>query len=154
MELDQIDYKILGILQNNIRIANKELAAAVGLAPSTCHERVKKLWETRILLDAQAQVSPKAFGIGIEAMLFVQLAKHKRENVDVVLKRVSEIPEVRSAFLITGRHDLVVHIVARDTAHLRYLAHDCITNQPGVVRMETSIIYEKTQSSQLPNLNT
>lgn len=153
MDLDRIDYKILSELQNNIRIANKELAATVGLAPSTCHERVKKLWETEILLGARALVCPKAFGIGIEAMLFVQLAKHKRDNVDIVLKKVSEIPEVRSAFLITGRHDLVVHIVARDTAHLRYLAHDCITSQPGVVRMETSIIYEKTQASQLPNLN-
>ena len=55
---------------------------------------------------------------------------------------VADIPEVRSAFLITGRYDLVVHVVARDMQHLKDLALDSFTNRPGVTRIETSIVYE------------
>ena len=65
---------------------------------------------------------------------------------------VATIPEVRSAFLITGRHDLVVHVVARDTQHLKDLALDHFTNRPGVTRIETSIIYEQRRRAEVPLL--
>jgi DNA-binding Lrp family transcriptional regulator len=59
------------------------------------------------------------------------LSKHERANVDSVMSEVVDIQEVRTAFLITGRHDLVVHVVARDTVHLKDLALDRFTNRPG-----------------------
>jgi DNA-binding Lrp family transcriptional regulator len=151
-ELDRIDYGILGELQKNVRLANKELAAAVGIAPSTCHERVKRLWELGVLVGAHAEVEPRAFGVGLEALLFIELSKHERANVDSFMSEVVDIPEVRTAFLITGRHDLVVHVVARDTVHLKDLALDRFTNRPGVTRIETSIIYESKKRAELKNL--
>ena len=68
------------------------------------------------------------------------------------MSEVVTIPEVRSAFLITGRYDLIVHVVARDTEHLKNLALDRFTNRPGVTRIETSIIYESVQRQELPVL--
>lgn len=154
IELDRTDFEILRLLQNNARMANKELAAAVGLAPSTCHERVRRLWDEGVLKGAHVEVDPAALGVGLEALLMIELAKHERETVDSFMREVVTIPEVRAAFLITGRYDLVVHVVARDTVHLKNLALDHFTSRPGVTRIETSIIYESGRRHDLPALRT
>lgn len=151
-EPDRTDYVLLAALQKNARTANKELAALANLAPSSCHERVKRLWEQGIIKGAHAEVDARVFGVGLEALLFIEMSKHERSNVDVLMEQIAEIPEVRSAYLITGRHDIVVHVVARDTLHLKDLALDQFTNRPGVTRIETSIIYESKRRYELTQL--
>lgn len=150
MPLDRTDFAILRLLQNNAQLSNKQIAADVGLAPSSLHERLRRLREEGVLRGAHADVAPKAMGIGLEAMLFIELAKHKRGVVDRFLEEVVQIPEVRSAFLITGTHDFVVHVVARDMQHLKDLALDSFTHRPEVTRIETSIIYEARVRHELP----
>lgn len=152
MTLDRIDAEIVRRLQNDARLSNKQLAAAVGLAPSSVHDRLKRLWAEGVLTGAHAEVNPQVMGVGLEALLMIELAKHERATVDRFMEEVVAIPEVRSAHLITGRHDLVVHVVARDTRHLKDLALDQFTNRPGVTRIETSIIYETRVRHELPML--
>ena len=142
MSLDRTDFGILSLLQNNASLSNKQIAAAVGLAPSSAHERLKRLRDEGVLRGTHADVDPRAMGIGLEALFFLELSKHERTVVDDFMAGVADIPEVRSAFLITGRDDLVVHVVARDMQHLKDLAFDSFTNRPGVTRIETSIVFE------------
>ncbi len=152
MLLDRIDIEIIRLLQNNARLSNKQIAAAVELAPSSVHERLKRLWENQIFVGAHVEVAPKAMGIGLEALLMIELSKHERSTVDQFMDEVLDIPEVKSAYLITGRYDLVVHVGVRDTLHLKDLALDRFTNRQGVTRIETSIIYEMKCSHELPDL--
>ena len=152
MSLDRIDTEILRLLQNDARLSNKQIAAAVGLAPSSVHDRIKRLWADGVMIGLHAEVAPQAMGVGLEALLMIELAKHERATVDRFMDDIVEIPEVRSAHLITGRYDLVVHVVARDTRHLKDLALDRFTNRPGVTRIETSIIYETRTRHELPRL--
>jgi DNA-binding Lrp family transcriptional regulator len=140
VSLDRTDFGILRLLQNNASLSNKQIAAAVGLAPSSAHERLKRLRDDGVLRGTHADVEPKAMGVGLEALFLIELSKHERGGVDRFMAEVVEIPEVRSAFLITGRYDFVVHVVARDMRHLKDLALDRFTNRPGVTRIETSII--------------
>lgn len=153
MQLDRIDAEIVRLLQNDARLSNKQIAAQVGLAPSSVHDRLKRLWSEGVLTGAHAEVAPRVMGVGLEALLMIELSKHERATVDRLMEEVLDIPEVRSAHLITGRYDLVVHVVARDTRHLKDLALDRFTNRPGVTRIETSIIYETRASHQLPLLH-
>ena len=148
--LDPTDFELLRLLQNDALVPVKALAAAVGLAPSSVHERLKRLRDAGALRAAHAEVDAKALGIGIEALLMIELAKHERATVDRFLDEVVTIPEVRSAFLVTGRHDLVVHVVARDMAHLKDLALDQFTSRHGVTRIETAIIFEARRRQELP----
>lgn len=152
MSLDRTDFGILRLLQNNASLSNKQIAAAVGLAPSSAHERLKRLRDDGVLRGTHADVEPKAMGVGLEALFLIELSKHERGGVDRFMAEVVEIPEVRSAFLITGRYDFVVHVVARDMRHLKDLALDRFTNRPGVTRIETSIIYEARVRHELPQL--
>ncbi len=153
MPIDRIDAEIIRLLQKDGRMLNKQIATATGLAPSSVHDRLKRLWAEGILTGAYVEADPKVLGVGLEALLMIELAKHERSIVDRFMEEIVHIPEVRSAHLITGRYDIVVHVVARDTRHLRDLALDHFTSRPGVTRIETSIIYETRTRHVLPALN-
>ena len=62
------------------------------------------------------------------------------------MQAVSDIPEVRLAFLVTGRYDLIVQVTVRDMQHLKDLALDHFTSRPNVTRIETSIIFQAQYS--------
>jgi DNA-binding Lrp family transcriptional regulator len=149
-DLDRTDVAILRLLQNNARLSVKEIAAEIGLAPSSTHERIRRLRDASVLLGTHVEVDPRALGIGLEALFMIELAKHKRDNVDKFMDDIVKVPEVRSAFLVTGRYDLVVHVVVGDTRHLKDLALDQFTSRPGVTRIETSIIFDARRRYELP----
>ena len=149
-DLDRTDVGILRLLQNNARLSVKEIAAEIGLAPSTTHERVRRMRETGILLGTHVEVDPKALGIGLEALLMIELSKHNRGIVDEFLDDIVNVPEVRSASLVSGHYDLIVHVVVRDTQHLKDLVFDQFTVRPGVTRIETSIIFDARRRYELP----
>jgi DNA-binding Lrp family transcriptional regulator len=152
-ELDTTDIALLRLLQKNVRSANKELAYAVGIAPSTCHERVKRLWASGTIQGAALLIDPATLGYGLEALFMIELAKHERKAVDSLLDHISAMVEVRASFLITGRYDLIVHVVARNTEHLKNIAFDHITCHPAVTRIETSIVYDaRSQDNLLDSL--
>lgn len=148
--LDRTDRAILRLLQNDARLSVKELASRVGLAPSSVHGRIRQLRTSGVLRGAHAEVDPRAFGIGLEALLMIGLSKHERETVDRFLDDTIALPEVRAAFLVSGRYDVVVHVSVRDTQHLKDLALDHFTSRPAVTRIETSIIFEARRQHALP----
>lgn len=150
LSYDRTDIELLRLLQNDARMSNKELAAAVGLAPSSCHGRIKRLRSDGVFKGAHAEVDYAALGYGLEALLFIELAKHTRDVVDNFMQEILTIPEVRSGFLVTGSHDMVVHVVVRDMAHLKNLALDEFTSRPVVTKIETSIIFQAAHRHDLP----
>lgn len=149
--LDRIDRKLVQLLQNNGRLSNKELAARVELAPSTCLERIRRLHEHGIVRGIHADVEIKALGIGLQAIYFIELTKHKRDIVETFQTEVLQIPEVIAVYLIAGRYDFLVHVVVRDPDHLRNLALDAFTNRPEVTRIETALIFNYARCFELPD---
>jgi len=150
--LDRIDFAILEVLQKNARVANNRLAETVGVAPSTCLERVRRLTRLGILRGHHADVEPGAFGIGLEAMISVRLRTHSRDVVDSFRNHVVELPEVRSVFHVTGGDDFLVHVAVRDSDHLRDLALDSFTTRAEVDHIQTRLIFEYTPTWRLPVL--
>ena len=150
--LDRIDFAILRVLQKNARVANNRLAEAVGVAPSTCLERVRRLTRLGVLRGHHADVEPGALGIGLEAMIAVRLRQHSRDVVDSFRNHVVELPEVRSVFHVTGGDDFLVHVAVRDSDHLRDLALDSFTTRPEVDHIQTRLIFEYTPTWRLPVL--
>jgi DNA-binding Lrp family transcriptional regulator len=150
--LDRIDSEILRLLQKNAWISNKQIAAAVRLAPSTCHERIRSLRASGVIRGSHAEVDPRALGLGLEALAFIKLAKYERAVIDRFMRDMESIPEVRSVFLVSGRYDVILYLAVKDVDHLRNLGLDRITSQPVVVNIETSIVYDGRFSWELPIL--
>ena len=151
-ELDRIDFAVAAILQKNARVANNRLAEMVGVAPSTCLERVRRLERMGVLRGFHGDVDPQAMGVGLEAMIAVRLRLHSRELVDSFRAYVAELPEVRSVFHVTGGDDFLVHVAVRDSDHLRDLALDSFTTRPEVDHIQTRLIFEYTPTWRLPSL--
>lgn len=151
VDLDRIDFEILDLLQKNARMSNKELAAAVGLAPSSCLVRVQRLRELKVLGEARMEVQAEALGIGLQALVAVRLRQHSRAQVKAFWKHLLSLREVRSVFHVTGEHDFLVHVLLRDANHLRDLAMDAFTSRPEVAHLQTSLLFDSAHSQVLPN---
>ena len=78
--LDRIDYEIVRRLRNNARLSNKELAAEVGLAPSSCLVRVRGLERDGVLRGYHADVDPGSLGVRLQAMISIRLQRHSRNG--------------------------------------------------------------------------
>ena len=151
MALDRIDMKILRALQNDARLSNKELAGIVGLAPSSCLERVKRLRKEKILLGSHARVDPSAVGIGLQAMIAVQLGRHSRDIVQRFHDHVAKLEPVVAVYHIAGKFDFLVHVAVRDANHLRDLALDSFTTRPEVEHLQTSLIFQFEPQPGIPD---
>ena len=149
---DRTDHAILAALQNDARLSNKELAALVGLAPSSCLERVRRLREDGILTAFRARVDPRALGITIQALVFVRLVRHARKDVNSFRSHALSLPETMAVYHVAGHHDVLVHVGVRDAHHLRDLALDAFTSRPEVSRIETHLIFEHVPKAQMPVL--
>ena len=148
--LDRTDRAIVGALQQNARLSNKEIAARVGIAQSTCSERIRRLENAGVFRGFYADIDPAVVGVGLQAMIAVRLRLHSRELVDSFRAYVVELPEVRSVFHVTGGDDFLVHVAVRDSDHLRDLALDSFTTRPEVDHIQTRLIFEYTPTWRLP----
>ncbi|MEM7156763.1 MAG: Lrp/AsnC family transcriptional regulator [Myxococcota bacterium] len=142
--LDRIDRSLVSALQNNARLSNKELAARVGLAPSSCLERVRRLQSSGVIRGVHADIDPHAVGIGLQAMVAIRLGQHARETLEALRNHLVERPEVVAMYHVGGAADFLIHVAVRDTTHLRDFAFDQLTSRPEVAHLETSLIYEHT----------
>ena len=150
--MDRIDRAILAELQKDVRLSNKLLAGRVGLSASSCLERVRRLERDGALVGAHAVVAPAALGIGVQALVRVRLDRHLREPVERFRAHLDTLPEAIGYYHLTGQDDFLVHVVARDTAHLRDLTMDAFTTRPEVARIETSLLFEVQRKPALPDL--
>jgi DNA-binding Lrp family transcriptional regulator len=150
MALDRIDFEILAALQNDARTPNKALAHRVGLAPSSCLERVRALHRSGVLKGHHAEVAPAAFGIGLEALVAVRLVRHRREVFRALYAHLRSLPEVLAVFHVSGVNDLQLHVAVRDIQHLRDLIVEKIATRTEVDHCETSVIYELHRKHGLP----
>lgn len=149
-DLDRTDFAILQLLTKDAWLSNKQVAASVGLAPSSCHERIKSLRARGVLRGAHAEVNLEAIGFAQEAVLFVQLGKLEAEVVDDFVSSTATVPEVRSVFLVSGRSDLIVDVVVRDMQHLKEIISKHFNRHDVVLRVETSMVFDSRQQHVMP----
>ena len=149
-DLDRFDVAILAALRKNARISNKRLAETVGLAQSTCLERVRRLVELGVLRGFHADIELAPLDMGMQALIAVRMREHSRELVDSFRAYALTLPQVLGVFHVSGADDFLVHVAVRDSHELRDLALDAFTTRPEVDRIETRIIFEHMSSWTLP----
>jgi len=144
--LDRIDHAILEELQRDARIPNKVLAQRVGLAESSCLERVRKLVRTGVVRGFHAEVDFRALGMGLQALVAVRLARHTRKAFEAFRRSMLELDQAVAVFHVAGANDFLVHVAVSDSDALRELILDAFTSRPEVAHVETSLIYEHARN--------
>lgn len=151
MSLDRIDVRILDELQNDARLSNKELAARIGLAPSSCLERVRRLENAGVLRGYHAEVARRALGIEIEALISIRLRDHSRDGVEDFRESALARDEVIAVYHLAGAIDFLVHVAVPDTQHLRDVALEAFSTRAEVAHVETSLIFDHARRWNFPN---
>jgi DNA-binding Lrp family transcriptional regulator len=141
-ELDQIDWALLARLTADGRLANNALAAAVGIAPSTCLARVRSLRERGVITGVHTEVDLSALGTPLQAMIAVRLQVHVRDQIDSFRRDAPQLPGVLAVFHVAGGDDYLLHVATRDSVALRDFVLDHLTGHPAVHHTETSLIFE------------
>lgn len=151
MSLDRIDFEILSALQKNARMSNKELAAQVGLAQSTCLMRVRALTDEGVLTGFQAHVDPSALGINLQALIAIRLTHHDKDAFQSLYAYLKTLREVLSFMNVSGASDVLVHVAVADVRHLQMFIMESLAVRDEVDHCETSVIYDAWHSPVLPN---
>jgi Lrp/AsnC family leucine-responsive transcriptional regulator len=120
--IDDIDHRILTILQENARVSNAEIARQVGMAPSAILERIRKLEERGIVEGYVARVNPEAYGLLLTAYVFVRA--DERAGAMTTAQRLAQIAEVQEVHHVAGEDCFLVKVRAAGTKALGELLRE------------------------------
>ena len=108
IDLDEIDHRILGTLQNDADLSNLELARRIGLSPATALRRVKRLKEQGVIERFVAVLNPEALGAGLLAVVEVSLERQGDQAQQAFAARACAQPEVQQCYQVSPGPDFVL----------------------------------------------
>lgn len=109
--LDTTDRRMLALLQEDGRITNQELSQKIGLSPTPCLRRLKRLEETGVIQGYSAIVDPKAYGLPFSVFVSVRLIQQNQEHIAEFEKAVESWGEVAECYLMTGTQDYLLRVL-------------------------------------------
>jgi DNA-binding Lrp family transcriptional regulator len=144
--MDELDSALLAALQADGRRSNRELAAALGVAPSTSLERVRALRARGVLTGVHAAVDLAAMGRPVQAMVTVRLRPQSRATVHGFRTFVAGLPETLQVFITTGPDDVLVHVAVASTEALQTFVLDSLTKRKEVAGIRTEVVFEHARN--------
>ncbi len=136
--MDAIDRKICRALARQARLTNAELAEEVGLSPSPCWTRVKRLEQAGVIRGYHAELDQAALGLPDTVFLEVMMERHDEAQLARFEAAVMAIPEVLECWLVTGEYDYVLKAAVGGTAGYEALLREKIYRLPGVRHTRTA----------------
>lgn len=138
--LDNMDKAILKELQEDSSISNLDLSKKIGLSPSACLARTKNLVETGIIKKFAMIVDEKKLGMEVLAFVLVNLSPLNRETIHSFLEDVNKFPQIQECYTLTGSHDYLLKIVAKDMETYRDFIIDSLMQNTAISSVETSMV--------------
>jgi DNA-binding Lrp family transcriptional regulator len=140
--VDDIDRQLLALLSRDALTPNNVLAAAVGIAPSTCLMRVRALRSRGVIRGIHVDIDLKSLGLPLQALIAVRLATHSREAIASFQDHVQSLPKLLGSFHVSGTNDYLLHVAAESAQSLRDFVVDSIATRSEVGHAETSLIFD------------
>ncbi|MFT6926212.1 MAG: Lrp/AsnC family leucine-responsive transcriptional regulator [Psychromonas sp.] len=152
IKLDRIDKHILRLMQSNARISNLELADSVGLSPTPCSRRVKRLEESGIIDKHVTLLKPSVLGLNLTAMIGISMDRHTPDRFDNFERAIAALPEVLECLIVTGQSaDFLLKVVVRDMPHYEQFLLGKLTKLKGVTGVHSSfVLREVVKKTELP----
>lgn len=149
IKLDQIDRKILEILQSDAKITNAQLSKEIGLSPAPTLERVKKLELSGLIKSYHAQLDPEKIGLGITTFVQVTLVGHKKMFTDAFVEKINQIDEIIECHHITGTGDFLLKVISKDITAYQKLMLERVNEIEEVASTQTMVILSTFKDSKV-----
>ncbi|HLW42653.1 MAG TPA: Lrp/AsnC family transcriptional regulator [Flavobacterium sp.] len=147
MKLDQIDYKLIELLQQNCKQTTKELAAQLDLSTTAVFERIKKLEKQGIITDYIAVVNKDKINRSFMAVAHIKIKSHSKDAIIKFEKKVNDIPEVLECFHVSGEYDYILKIGVRDMEAYREFMLSKLTTMEEVQSSHSMFVIKEVKNS-------
>jgi Lrp/AsnC family leucine-responsive transcriptional regulator len=139
--LDKIDKNILRLMQENGRITNLELAEQVGLSPTPCSRRVKRLEDSGLIAGHVTLLNAEALGLNLTAIIGISMDRHTPDRFESFEKAIAKMPEIIECSIVTGQTaDFLLKVVVRDMQHYEKFLLGNLTRLDGVTGVHSSFV--------------
>ena len=139
-ELDQVDWRVLGLLQDDARMTSADLARKVDLSAAGVQKRLRKLEESGVIQRYVTIVKREAIGLDLLCYVQISLAHHEPKTVEGFREAVKRMPEVLECHYLTGEFDYLMKVVVSNHQHLEQFLFEKLTQARGVDKIRTSIV--------------
>ncbi|AIM36648.1 Lrp/AsnC family transcriptional regulator [Sphingobacterium sp. SG20118] len=146
MQLDEIDIKLLRILQHDATLSNKELAFRLHKSIAAIHERVKKLKQQGYIKKTVAILDRQKINMGLISFSQVFLKAHTAEVLNEFEKEVAKFPEVMECYQMAGSYDFMLRIATRDMQAYHEFLRYRLAVLPHVNTVQTYFVLSETKS--------
>ncbi|MFJ9553422.1 Lrp/AsnC family transcriptional regulator [Nocardiopsis sp. NPDC101807] len=143
--MDELDSAIVRELQQDARQTNRSLAQKLGVAPSTCLERVRLLHRRGVVRGYHADIDPAALNRPVEAFVSVQLRPPSRQVIEGFKAAMFALPEVLAVYVVAGEQDFLVHVSVPSLDTLHSFLIDRLTQRREVASFRSQIIYDSAR---------
>ena len=140
ISLDNSDKAILRELQADASISNLELSKKIGLSPSACLTRTKNLRESGVIKQFTTIIDEKKLVMETLAFVLVNLTPMNRDSIQLFMEDVNNYPQIQECYTLTGSHDFLLKIVAKDTQSYRDFIIDNLTANPIISSVESLVV--------------
>ena len=147
ISLDRTDRRLLDLLQRDGRISNAELAERVQLSPSPCLRRVARLEAEGVISGYAAKLDAAKIGLGLQAFVRVQLARHDPPAITRFAELMQAWPEVVACYALTGDMDYLIQIWVEDLTHFSNFLMEKLLNTAGVDDVNSSFVLREVKSA-------
>ena len=148
--MDKIDRKILAQLQRNARASLQEIGQAVGLSPSPCWTRIKRMEDEGVIEGYTVRLNPQALGLNDTVLLMVTLNSHSDNTLEKFGEQLATIPEVVEAHLVSGTYDYLLRVMVKDTRDYERLLREKLYKIKGIQHSQSMFVLRTLKRSDTP----
>ncbi|MBA3773018.1 MAG: Lrp/AsnC family transcriptional regulator [Ramlibacter sp.] len=148
--MDQMDRKILAVLQANARASLQEIGQSVGLSSSPCWERIRKLEQAGVIEGYTVRLNAQAVGLHDTVLVQVTLDSHSDNTLEKFGETLAAIPEVIEAYLVSGEYDYLLRVAVKDTRDYERLLRERLYKIKGIRHSKSSFVLRTLKKADLP----
>jgi DNA-binding Lrp family transcriptional regulator len=147
--MDELDQAILRELQSDARRTNRDVAAAVGVSPTTALDRTRALRERGVIRGALLDIDLAAIGRPVQALIAIRIRPPSRRVLEAFRAWATAMPDTLGVFVTTGTEDFLIHVAVPDNEALYAFVIDHLTQRQEVADVRTSIVYEHIRNHRM-----
>jgi DNA-binding Lrp family transcriptional regulator len=144
--MDEIDTKILALLQTNAMVTAQDLGERINLSPSQAARRRARLEADGYVSNYSARLDPARIGLTVQAFVQVQMAAHTPDRTKAFERLIQSLPEIVSVWTLTGEADYLLHVWCSDLTGLNALIHERLLPHPAVARVQSQIVMNQLKT--------
>lgn len=140
VKLDEIDIKLLNILQKDGKVNTKELCQMLNLSKTPVYERIHRLEKEGVITGYSAQINPKKVGFNLVVFCNVSLAVHDDEHIARFRSDINKIDEIIECYSTGGFYDILLKVVLKDLEEYNTFIFEKLTKVHGISKIQSSIV--------------